>query len=174
MAKSISPIDSTDRIRSLDILRGFAILGILIMNVQSFSMIEAAYLNPTAYGDFTGVNKWIWIISHVFADNKFMSIFSMLFGAGIILMSFKIEDAGKKPAGFHYRRIFWLLLFGLVHSYLFWYGKTDRWQLILVVISVWIIQVFLTGIWMKQNRFGPAEWAWRSLTYWKVQPMKKL
>ncbi len=137
MAKSISPTDSADRIRSLDILRGFAILGILIMNIQSFSMIEAAYLNPTVYGDFTGINKWIWILSHVFADNKFMSIFSMLFGAGIILMSFKIEDAGKKPAGFHYRRIFWLLLFGLVHAYLFWYGD------ILVAYAMCALLVYL-------------------------------
>ena len=122
MAQNISPVSSTDRIISLDILRGFAILGILIMNVQSFSLIEAAYLNPTAYGDLAGINKWIWILSHVFADNKFISIFSMLFGAGIILMSFKIEEAGRVSATFHYRRIFWLLLIGLVHAYLFWYG----------------------------------------------------
>ena len=105
MIKNISPLSSTERIISLDVLRGFAILGILIMNIQSFSMVGAAYLNPTAYGDFTGINKWTWLLSHVFADNKFMTIFSMLFGAGIVLMSNKIEEAGRKPAALHYRRI---------------------------------------------------------------------
>ena len=122
MIKDISPISSSERIISLDILRGFAIMGILIMNIQSFSIVGAAYLNPTAYGDFTGINKWTWLLSHVFADNKFMTIFSMLFGAGIVLMSNKIEEAGLKPAALHYRRIFWLLVIGLVHSYLFWFG----------------------------------------------------
>ena len=97
-------------------------MGILIMNIQSFSIVGAAYLNPTAYGDFTGINKWTWLLSHVFADNKFMTIFSMLFGAGIVLMSNKIEEAGLKPAALHYRRMFWLLVIGLVHSYLFWFG----------------------------------------------------
>lgn len=122
MIKDISPISSSERIISLDILRGFAIMGILIMNIQSFSIVGAAYLNPTAYGDFTGINKWTWLLSHVFADNKFMTIFSMLFGAGIVLMSNKIEEAGLKPAALHYRRMFWLLVIGLVHSYLFWFG----------------------------------------------------
>ncbi len=96
MIKDISPVSSTDRIISLDILRGFAILGILIMNIQSFSMVGAAYLNPTAFGDFTGINKWTWLLSHVFADNKFMTIFSMLFGAGIILMSDKYGKGSRK------------------------------------------------------------------------------
>ncbi|MDX2445421.1 MAG: DUF418 domain-containing protein [Bacteroidales bacterium] len=122
MSKNISPITTENRIISLDILRGFAILGILIMNIQSFSMITAAYVNPTAYGDLTGINKWTWIISHIIADNKFMTIFSILFGAGIVLMSDKIKKAGRKPAGIYYRRIFWLFVIGMVHAYLFWYG----------------------------------------------------
>ena len=68
-----------ERIISLDVLRGIAVLGILIMNIQSFSMISAAYINPLAYGDLTGINKWIWIISHMLANGKFMAIFSILF-----------------------------------------------------------------------------------------------
>ncbi len=118
----IAPVSFPDRIHTLDFIRGFAVLGILIMNIQSFSMPEAAYLNPMAYGDMSGSNRWIWILSHVFADNKFISIFSMLFGAGIFLMSSKIESLSRKSAGFHYRRIFWLFVFGLIHAYLFWYG----------------------------------------------------
>ena len=73
MKQAAQPVVGSDRIQSLDILRGFAILGILIMNIQSFSMPGAAYLNPMAYGDMEGLNKWVWMLSHVFADQKFMS-----------------------------------------------------------------------------------------------------
>ena len=118
----IAPTSSSERYASLDILRGFAILGILIMNIQSFAMIEAAYINPTAFSDFSGANKWVWILSHLFADQKFMTIFSVLFGAGILLFSERIENKGLKAGSLHYRRTFWLLLIGLAHAYFIWYG----------------------------------------------------
>ena len=110
------------RILSIDVIRGLAVLGILIMNIQSFAMISAAYLNPTAFGDLSGVNKTVWIISHVVADQKFMTIFSMLFGVGIILFSDSVEKKGYRPVRFYYRRLFWLFSFGLIHGYLFWHG----------------------------------------------------
>ena len=110
------------RILSLDLLRGFAVLGILIMNVQSMSMIGSAYINPTSFGDLTGINKWIWILSDLFANSKFMSIFSMLFGAGIILFTERALEKGRRAGQLHYRRNFWLLVFGMVHAYLIWYG----------------------------------------------------
>ncbi len=111
-----------NRIESLDVIRGFALLGILIMNIQSFSMPGATYLNPNAYGDLTGVNKWVWIISHVFGDSKFMSLFSMLFGASILLITENAERKTGSSIGVHYKRNFWLLLIGLMHAYLIWHG----------------------------------------------------
>jgi uncharacterized protein len=122
MNTSFHPTSRSERIQSLDILRGFAILGILIMNIQSYAMPGAAYLNPMAYGDMTGLNKWVWILSHVFADQKFMSIFSILYGAGIILVTQNAEKKLGKSAGLHYRRTFWLLIIGLIHAHLIWYG----------------------------------------------------
>ncbi len=116
------PVANSERIASLDVLRGFALLGILIMNIQSFSMPGAAYLNPTAYGDLSGINLWTWVISHIVADQKFLSVFSMLFGAGICLFADRAEAKYGKSAGLHYRRTFWLLVFGLVHAYALWYG----------------------------------------------------
>ena len=118
----IEPVSLNKRIASLDVLRGFAVLGILIMNIQSFAMIEAAYINPAAYGDLTGLNKWTWILSHAFGDMKFLSIFSILFGAGIYLMTSKAESKGLKPNRLHVRRMFWLLVIGLAHAYLLWHG----------------------------------------------------
>jgi uncharacterized protein len=116
------PISDKERIVSIDVLRGFALLGILTMNIQSFSMIGAAYTNPTAYGDLHGANYAVWLICHLFFDLKMMSIFSMLFGAGIYLMTSHVEASGKPSAALHYRRMGWLILFGLLHGFLLWYG----------------------------------------------------
>jgi uncharacterized protein len=99
------PVAEKERIVSIDVLRGFALLGILPMNIQGFSMISAAYFNPTAYGDLHGANYWVWFLSHVLADEKFMTIFSMLFGAGILLMTGRIESKQRSSAPVHYRRM---------------------------------------------------------------------
>jgi uncharacterized protein len=121
-AADIRPIDEKERIVSIDVLRGFALLGVLAMNVQYFSMISAAYANPTAYGDLHGANFLVWFLCHVLADEKFMTIFSMLFGAGIVLMTSHVEAAGKRAAALHYRRMAWLILFGSLHGFLLWSG----------------------------------------------------
>ena len=139
-----APTRLTERIVAIDILRGFALLGILIMNIQGFAMPAAAYSNPTVYGDLTGANRWVWMLSHIFADQKFMTIFSLLFGAGIVLMSEKLDARGQRAWGLHYRRTFWLLLIGLVHAYLLWSGD------ILVVYA-------LCGFWVYWlRRLRPA------------------
>ncbi len=117
-----APTRPAERIVAIDILRGFALLGILIMNIQGFAMPAAAYSNPTVYGDLTGANRWVWMLSHIFADQKFMTIFSLLFGAGILLMTEKLDARGQRAWTLHYRRNFWLLLFGLAHAYLLWSG----------------------------------------------------
>lgn len=122
MTELSGPTVQSERILSLDVLRGFAVLGILVMNIQAFAMIGGAYFNPTAYGDFSGLNYLVWLLSHLLADMKFMGIFSMLFGAGMILMAERLEASGRKPAPIHYRRTFILLLFGLAHAWLIWTG----------------------------------------------------
>lgn len=127
MSASLAPVKEHHRIASLDVLRGFALLGILAMNVQSFSMISAAYFNPTAYGDLTGANEWVWRMTHILVDLKFMAIFSMLFGAGIVLMTSRAESRGQSVAGMHYRRMAWLIVFGLLHAHLLWYGDILYW-----------------------------------------------
>ena len=139
-----APTRPTERIVAIDILRGFALLGILIMNIQGFAMPAAAYSNPTAYGDLSGANRWVWIVSHVFADQKFMTIFSLLFGAGIVLMSARMDERGLRAWGVHYRRTFWLLLFGLTHAFLLSSGD------ILVAYAVCGLWVY----WLRRLRPG--------------------
>ena len=62
------PTLDRERIHSLDILRGFALLGILVMNVQSFSMPSSAYLIPNSYGNLEGPNLVVWLVGHLFFD----------------------------------------------------------------------------------------------------------
>ena len=118
---SAGPVLQDARIDSIDVLRGFALLGILVMNIQLFAMPAAAYFNPFAYGDLTGANFTVWLGSRLFADQKFMTIFSMLFGAGIVLMAGRAERSGNATR-VHYRRMGWLLLIGLAHAHLLWAG----------------------------------------------------
>ena len=122
MPKGSQPIDLKNRIHSLDLLRGFAVLGILIMNITSFSQISMAYMNPTIGAGLEGYNQYFHAFNYIFADTRFMSIFSMLFGAGVVLFTQRIEAKGKRVAALHYTRMFWLLLFGLIHAYFIWIG----------------------------------------------------
>ncbi len=115
------PVSQAVRIDANDVLRGVALLGILVMNVQSFAMPQAAYFNPTAYGDLEGANLYVWVAGRMLADQKFMTIFSMLFGAGIVLMTGRAEARGDARR-VHYRRMGWLLVIGLLHAHLLWPG----------------------------------------------------
>jgi uncharacterized protein len=117
-----SPVSESRRIVVLDVLRGVALLGILAVNIQSFSMPAAAYSNPTAYGDLAGANRWVWVVSHLFVDRKLLSLFSVLFGAGIVMMTGRVEASGRSAAGLHVRRMTWLIVFGVLHAYGLWYG----------------------------------------------------
>lgn len=116
------PVTDSERLTILDVLRGFALLGILVMNIRSQAMPSAAYFFPRVWGDLDGVNGWFWWFGDVFADGRFISIFSMLFGAGIVLMNERARAAGRRWAGLHYRRMLGLLLIGLTHAYLLWDG----------------------------------------------------
>jgi uncharacterized protein len=79
-------------------------------------------MNPYAYGDLGGAKRLVWFLSHLLTDMKFMAIFSMLFGAGVVLMAERRAAVGKATAGLHYRRMLWLVLFGAAHGWLLWYG----------------------------------------------------
>lgn len=111
-----------ERIRALDLLRGFAVLGILYMNIQAFSMPSSAYMNPSTYGDLHGGNLAVWLAGRILVDQKFMSMFSLLFGAGIVLMTGRVEARGLRPPRLHFRRMGWLALAGLMHGFLLWSG----------------------------------------------------
>ena len=110
------------RIATLDIVRGIAVMGILAMNIVAFSMPFQAYMNPTAYGLDSQADLGSWVFSFIFIDGKMRGLFSFLFGASALLVIQQARAAGESPAKIHYARMFWLLIFGLIHFYFIWFG----------------------------------------------------
>jgi uncharacterized protein len=118
----LTPVRAQERLGSVDVLRGFAVLGILAMNIYAFAMPFPAYGNPLIGGRTSVLDLGTWWTTHVFFEMKFMSLFSALFGAGLALMAERAEARGVRFGGTYYRRLLWLLLMGAVHAYLFWFG----------------------------------------------------
>jgi uncharacterized protein len=118
----LAPVGVGERIQSVDVLRGFSLLGILVINIYFFALPGGVYFDPTIAGGFAGINLLTWKVSHLFFLQKMMAIFSMLFGAGLVLMHNRAETVGQSFRGVYYRRILWLLIFGLAHGYLLWHG----------------------------------------------------
>jgi uncharacterized protein len=110
------------RIETLDIVRGVAVMGILAMNIVAFAMPFNAYMNPAAFGMESTADYLSWLVSFIFIDGKMRGLFSFLFGASLLLVIERAEARGENAASVHYRRMVWLLVFGLLHYYLIWFG----------------------------------------------------
>jgi uncharacterized protein len=111
-----------DRIATLDILRGVAVMGILAMNIVAFAMPVGAYMNPMAYGSQTAIDLAAYAFNFVLIDGKMRGLFSFLFGASMLLVIERADAGGRSSASVHYRRMLVLMLFGAIHFYLIWYG----------------------------------------------------
>ena len=132
------------RIESLDVLRGFALLGILLLNIQGFGLVSAYFLEPGIYVQpYQGFDFWVWASIELTSEGVMRTLFSMLFGAGVVLFVF----GGRAKSGrLHYRRTFWLLVFGLVDSYLLlWSGD------ILVTYAMGAAVLFLIREWKPRG-----------------------
>jgi len=121
-APNAGPVTAAERLVSLDTLRGVAVMGILVMNVYAFAMPLAAYYNPLIMGGSDALNMGVWFFTHLLFDQKFMSIFSMLYGAGLVMMMNRAESRGVDFAAVFYRRSAWLMALGLLHAYFIWFG----------------------------------------------------
>jgi len=120
------PVAGSDRIESLDVLRGFALLGILLLNIVGFGLHSAGYFNPLiGIGEHPAVNLAVWGSVNVLFEGAMRALFSMLFGAGVVMFTTGLgSTSGSVKSGrLHYRRTFWLLAFGVFDAYvLLWTG----------------------------------------------------
>ena len=110
-----------NRIESLDVLRGFALLGILLLNILGFGLVSAAFLDPGIYiSPVGGIDYMVWAFVELTSEGAMRTLFSILFGAGVVLF---VTGSTAKSGWLHYRRNFWLLVFGLINIYIFlWPG----------------------------------------------------
>ena len=123
VVESPHPVAESDRIQSLDVLRGFALLGILTLNILGFGLHSAGYFSPLiGLGETESsrlVNLGVWGGVSVFFEGAMRCLFSMLFGAGVVLFTVGRSKAGR----LYFKRNFWLLAFGLFDAYvLLWVG----------------------------------------------------
>ena len=127
---ALRPVGRAERISSMDLLRGFSLMGILIMNICDFAYGFTNYafplstVKPVFHGPHWKLNTAIWFMRWIFAEGKMRAMFSMLFGAGVILLTERglARGAGIRVADIYTRRNMWLVLFGMLHGYLIWSG----------------------------------------------------
>ncbi|HKQ81113.1 MAG TPA: hypothetical protein VJS42_02870, partial [Steroidobacteraceae bacterium] len=122
---SISPTQGRERIASLDVIRGVAVLGILLINITAFGLPLQAYSDPSVYGGAEGANLWTWIITAMLFEGTQRGLFTVLFGASAILFTKRMEASQHPDAtDLYFRRNLWLVVFGLVHGFLLlWFGE---------------------------------------------------
>jgi uncharacterized protein len=124
-----APASLADRLVSLDVLRGVALLGILVMNIDGFGTVSLAHSVPigSPTHDFSGphvqLTLWLLMVKWMFFEGKMRGLFSMLFGAGVILLTSRAELRGNRDgADIFTRRNLYLMGFGLLHSIFIWRG----------------------------------------------------
>jgi len=117
----LTPVAESQRIEALDVVRGFALLGIFLMNIEWFNRPIATFSEGMPRG-LTGGDWWAsWFIAY-FVQGKFWTIFSLLFGMGFAVMLVRAEHAGRDFTRLYLRRILALAVFGAVHFIYIWEG----------------------------------------------------
>ncbi|WP_313805414.1 DUF418 domain-containing protein [Sphingobium sp.] len=112
----------SSRIPAMDVLRGCAVMGILWMNIAAFALPEQAYFSPAAAGPLSGGDMLFWTLDFLLVDGKMRALFSMLFGASMLLLIDREEMAGRDGRRTQMIRSAWLFLFGFAHYLLLWWG----------------------------------------------------
>jgi uncharacterized protein len=153
MTETAAPVSAGERVETLDVVRGFALLGILLMNIVAMGLPMAAYFNPAALGPPSDSDFRTWFVINTFFEGSMRTLFSMLFGAGFILLLDRLDQRGLGLMGakIYARRIMLLMLMGFIDIVIFlWSGD------ILLVYAV--TALFLLPFWKSKLR-GLIVWA---------------
>jgi uncharacterized protein len=148
----ISPISLPERIEILDVLRGLAVGGILVGNMQWFS--GYGFLPEALAAQSPLTDQITHFLVHFFVEGKFYSIFSFLFGFGFALQIARAGERGDIKASLFKRRLFWLLVIGLVHAYLLWAGD---------ILSIYALMGFLLILFRRKTNESLLKWAFALL-----------
>lgn len=164
-------MNSADRHLSLDAMRGFAVMGILLLNIIGFAMPGAAYVNPAAWGGTDPINAGVWAFNFVLFDGKMRGLFSVLFGASMLLVIQRAEASGQNARSVHLNRMAWLFVIGAAHYTILWWGdilvpyaisgtlalffinkdvkQLIRWSILLFSLYFIVASLVVGGIWWQ-------------------------
>jgi uncharacterized protein len=142
--------DALSRHHSLDALRGIAVMGIVLMNIISFGFPEEAQLTPRAPGGTSPADLWTWATMFVIVDGKMRGLFSLLFGASMMLVINRAEAKDEDATAVHRKRMLWLLLIGLVHGYLIWSGD---------ILTLYAICGMIAAAFVKMDKADLIRWS---------------
>ena len=121
MQAKLAPVGGRERVEVMDVLRGFALLGILLMNIEGFvgPLMESV---TGVNARFSGADRWMDAVIYIFVQGKFITLFSLLFGMGFAMMLERANATGTTGTMLYARRLLALLVIGLVHAILIWSG----------------------------------------------------
>jgi len=145
------PVLLQERVHSIDAIRGFALLGILIVNMIAFSGPPGLYFSLVGVGAWTSI--WDTVASNFtmfFAQGKFYSIFAFLFGLGFFVFYERAKEKTGKPILLFYKRLLILLLIGLIHAFFIWSGD---------ILVTYALFGFLLPLFFKRNPKTLLKWA---------------
>nr|WP_295972509.1 DUF418 domain-containing protein [uncultured Bacillus sp.] len=146
-----APISSQERIATIDIIRGFALMGIFLVNMPTFH--SPIFLDQ--YPEYSGIDNWVDILMQMFVQTKFYTIFSFLFGWGFFIFIKRAEQKGLHQYRLFSRRLITLLLLGTVHFILIWYGD---------ILHTYALAGFLLLLFYKRKIKTLLIWAFSLLT----------
>jgi uncharacterized protein len=135
-ATRLQPVPASERIEAMDVLRGFALLGILLMNIEAM----VGPLNSAMTGldpALTGADRWVDAAVYALVQGKFYTLFSLLFGMGFAVMMRRADGAGRPFATLYLRRTFGLLVIGTVHMLAIWSGDILMIYALLSLVLLW-------------------------------------
>jgi len=168
-APAPAPVAAAERIAALDVVRGLAMLGILMMNVVEFSWPFGAYENPAYAGGSEGLDLAAWFVQATLFDGKMRALFSMLFGAGLVLIDQRMVKSGRggDAADLLLRRCLWLVPFGIVHRFVLqWSGDILYQYGLLALLAIPFRRLsgralLVAGVVMLVASTGPELWKYR-------------
>lgn len=143
----LNPTTKHDRIVSLDVVRGFALLGIFLMNIEGM----AGTIIGTASGidaRWAGIDRLVDALIYFFVQGKFYTLFSLLFGVGFAIFLERAQASGRGGGALFARRMLVLAGFGMVHALLIWSGDV-------------LLSYALVGFALLLFATAPVKWLWR-------------
>ncbi|MDW7671541.1 MAG: DUF418 domain-containing protein [Bacillota bacterium] len=175
----LTPVSARERIREIDMLRGFALLGVLLVNTQMFNDTLMSFsFSPFTYDSAT--DRTAALLIQVFATGKFYTLFSFLFGLGFYLFMERLQQKGVSPIPLFRRRLLYLLFFGVLHMIFFWYGDIltayaftgflltlfwkknpevlKKWIIILLLLSTLFLSFIMAGQMVRMDQLSDAQY----------------